>query len=406
MIRLLVLLLGASACLFADFEVSGHADLESQVYKTQQDNKNSNSFTLKQVLEVEYAKEDLSLFSKVYAQAAYHDFLNDVEDTGRTFARLDELYLKYELEDSSIKIGKSIRFWGSLELENIVDVFNPNELQDDLFATNPLGVWNASYSYYTDSGELSIVVKVNEPNQKMANYPYVYYVFPQAVLYDETLKTSKNKNQPSVYLSYNGTTDAEYALDFAFIYEHGYDSQRYFSQTAPTSYVQNAYIVDKFMTYNTLVIGNTLLKLEALYAIVDDAELISDYSHIAVGVEHAFADFEDGSTLGFLYEYYKYTTYEDNKYTDLELFQSMQDDLFVGLRYALNNADATEFVGGIVHDLEYDEQTYYGELNTRLGESLKLTLDYYYIEPSKKELTAYALLGRHQRMALSIAYYY
>ena len=394
--------------LMGEVEVSGHFDLDSQAYITKADQKHSNSFTAKQTLELRYTKDELSILARLYAQVAYYDFLRKEDETERTFARVDELYIKYDLDDSTLQAGKSIKFWGALELRNIVDVFNPNELRDDLFKTNRLGVWNASYSYYTDSGELSLIVKVAEPDQKMAGFPYVYYVFPKVVTYNDDLRTSKNEHRPSVYLMYNGTTDTEYAIDYAFIYESGYDSQRYFSLrlNQPSTYVQNAYLVDKFMTYNTLVVGATLLKLEALYVIVPDEEPISDYSHIALGVEHSLDDFDEGTTLSLISEYYKYRTYEDGKYTDLQLFESMQDDIFLGMRYALNNTDDTEIVGGVIHDLEYDEQIYYAELGSRIGDSFKVEIDYYYIEPSKKAQTANALLGRHQRVGVNIAYYF
>ena len=406
--KLLSLLFLMSVSLMAELEIRGHLDLDIQAYLTRAEKKNASSLTAKQTLEFRYTKNDLSIFVKLYAQEAYADFLETEDKTSRTFARLDELYLRYELENATMQIGKSIKFWGALELENIVDVFNPNELRDDLFKTNALGVWNTSYSYYTDRGELSVIIKLEEPKQKMADFAYVYYLFAQNASYDDALQTSKNINTPSLYLLYSGSTDTEYGIDFAFIYEHGYDSQRYFfkQRGASTSYRQYAYEVDKFMTYNTLVVGSTLLKLEALYAMVDDSELISDYSHIALGVEHALDDLQNGATLSLISEYYKYTTYEDGKYTDLQLFENMQNDIFLGVRYALNNSDDTEIVGGVIHDLEYDEQTYYFELESRVGGFLKIAVDYYYIVPSKKELTANALLGRHQRVGVNIAYYF
>lgn len=394
--------------LFAEIEINGHLDLDSEFYLTKQANRDANSFTAKQTLELKYTQDDFTLFTNLYAQEAYNDFLKSAEQTKRTFARIDELYLKYDGEDTSVQVGKSIKFWGALELRNIVDIFNPNEFRDDMFSVNKLGVYNGSYSYFSDNGEVSFIVKVGEQDLKMAQYPYVYYPFPQSISYEKELQTSKNQNRPSVYLTYSGSTDTEYALDYAFIYENGYDSQRYLSTVLnqPTKYVQNAYIVNKFMTYNTLVLGSTLVKLEALYGDVENNANVGDYSHLAFGLEHTFEDFDSGSALGFIGEYYKYTTYESNKFTDIELFETMQDDLFVGLRYVLNDEDDTSIVGGLVVDLEYDEQTYYVKYESRFGNSIKIECDYYYIEPSKKAQTAYALLGRHQRVGINIAYYF
>jgi len=414
---LLPLLVAVSA--FAEIEVSGHLDLDSQFYLTAPDSKHKNSFTAQQTLEFNYTNDELTLYSKLYAQEDYYDFISADKQNERTFARLDELYLKYDFDDDMIQAGKSIKFWGALELRNIVDGFNPQDLRSDLLSVDKLGVWNASYSHYTESGELSVIVKLYEQKQEMAAYPYVYYFFPSFVSYDSKLNTQDADTRPSVYLTYSGSTDTEYALDYMFIYENGYDSQRYFSADRPqnlsplspsygdpTVFESNAYIVNKFMTYNTLVVGATLIKLEALYAKVDEDINVGDYSHVAFGVEHTLENFYESAALGLIAEYYRYDTYEHDKYSDLELFETMQNDLFIGLRYSLNNAQDSSFVGGVVADFEYDEQVYYMKFESRFAESYKIGVDYYYIEPSTSHLTAYALLGKHQRIAVNIAYHF
>jgi len=417
--RTFFLLISASLIALADFEISGHVDLDSQAYLIKPDTKHKNSFTAKQTLEFKYTKEDLTAFAKVYAQEDYYDFLEDKQHNDRTFVKLDELYLKYDFEDDSIQAGKSVKFWGALELRNIVDDFNPHEFRDDMFKTNKLGVWNASYSHYTDSGEISVIVKLHEQNQQMAGHPYVYYFLPSFVNYDEKLETSHGASRPSLYLTYSGSTDSEYPLDYAVIFEHGYDSQRYFSTDTPqnlsplsptfaqpSKFVQKAYLVNKLMTYDTLVLGSTLIKLEALFAKVDDEANVGDYSHIAFGFEHTLENFYESSSLGLIAEYYRYDTYESDKYDDLQLFETMQNDIFAGARYSFNNADDSSIVGGIVADFEYGEQVYYMKYESRLLESFKVEFDYYYIEPSRDTVTAYALLGRHQRVGLNVAYHF
>ena len=417
--RTLLLSLLFSSLLFAELDVSGHLDLDSQFYLTKADDKNANSFTASQTLELTYTHDDLTISSKLYAQEAYYDFASDSDNTERTFARLDELYVQYDFENDAIKVGKSIEFWGSLELRNISDGFNPSEFRDDLFSTNKLGVWNMTYSHYTQTGEISLIVKLDEQEQKMAASPYVYYFFPKFVTYDGALKTQDYVNRPSLYLKYSGSTDTEYALDYSVVFENGYDSQRYFSTNTPdnldrtnqsfgqpTSFVQNAYIVNKILTYDTLVVNATLFKLEALYAKVDEDKNVGDYSHIALGVEHTLENFYESAALGLIAEYYRYDTFEDDKYNDLELFETMQDDLFIGARYSFNNANDSRLVGGGVFDLEYDEQVYYLKGESRFADSFKVSLDYYYIVASTTDLTAYAFLGNHQRVSVNIAYHF
>ncbi len=392
----------------ADTQITGHIDLDSQFYMTKPNTKHSSSFTAKQTLELKYTRDDLSIFAKLYAQEAYKDFLRDADDTQRTFVRLDELFLRLDFEDDAVQIGKSIKYWGALELRNIVDVFNPSDLRDDMFKTNKLGVLNAEYTYYTEDGELSFIVQVMQEDQKMAAYPYVYYAFAPTVNYDDSLVHSNKEHRPSIYLTYSGTTQSDYALDYAFIYQNGYDSQRYFSSlvNSSSSYSQNAYLVNKFMTYNTLVLNATLIKLEALYTFVEKGLSVGDYSHLALGVEHRLEDFDNGTSLGLIAEYYRYDTYKSDKYTDLQLFETMQDDIFLGARYTLNDADDASVVGGLIHDLEYNEQVYYLEYESRIGDYFKIELDYYYIKPSKNTRTAYSILGKHQRIGLNLAYYF
>ncbi|HIP19929.1 MAG TPA: hypothetical protein EYG70_02255 [Sulfurimonas sp.] len=415
----LVLLFSLFTAVLADIEISGHFDLDSQFYLKVPQGKNTNSFTAKQTLEINYEEDSLSVYANLYAQEAYYDFTSQDTKTERTFARVDELYLKYDFDDDALKAGKSIEFWGSLELRNIVDGFNPRDFRNDFFSNDKLGVYNVSYSHYFENSELSLIAKLQEEQQLMAAQPYVYYFFPSFVTYDGTLNTQDSIHRPSMYLKFTGSTDTEYAIDYALIYENGYDSQRYFATNTPqninpssptfgqaTHFEENAYIVNKFMTYNTLVVGSTLVKLEALYAKVDEDPFIGDYSHIALGLEHTLENIYESHALGLIAEYYRYDTYESDKYDDLALFETMQNDLFLGIRYTLNSANDSSFVGGGIFDLEYNEQVYYLKFESRVAESFKVALDYYYIEPSTTDLTAYALLGEHQKLGVNIAYYF
>ncbi|PHS59243.1 MAG: hypothetical protein COB17_01600 [Sulfurimonas sp.] len=413
--RILFLVIFSFTFVYSDIRVSGHLDLDSKAFITSPDSKHSYSLTAIQVLEFEYEKDNLSAYAKLYFQEDYYDLLNEKNHNDRTFFRLDELYMKYDFENDSFKIGKEIKYWGALELKNIVDNFNPVEFRADIFSkTDKLGVWNISYSHYTDNGEISLILKLGEQKQRMASSPYVYYAFPSNIFYKDKLNTQNSRYRPSLYLKYSASTDTKYALDFAFIYENGYDSQRYFtaskpsnlSLSSPITYVQNAYLVNKFMTYSTLVVDATLIKLEALYANVNEDKNIGDYIHIALGFEHTIENFYNKAALGIIAEYYRYENLESNKYNDLQLSKVFQNDLFLGLRYSFNNAEDATILGGLVLDTQYDEQTYYMKYESRVGDSFKIYLDYYLVRASKDYATAYSFLGNHQRIGLNIAYYF
>lgn len=400
-----------SSLLAADVNIQGHVDIQSQAYLTHPADKHADNFTASAQLELNYTEGNLEAIAKVTGQQDYYDLLQSQKHTDRSFFRIDELYAKYDFEESQLLGGKSIRFWGALEANNIVDAFNPDDFRTDLFGADKFGVWNLSYTHYTDTGEIALIIKVNEQDQEMAAYPYVYYFFPPFVTYDESLQTKESKNRPSVYLKYSGSTETEYAMDYAFILENGYDDQRYFTSSGPLNGTQvtfntHAYLVNKLMTYNTLVLGSTLIKLEALYADVIDDPIVSDYYHLGLGLEHTISQFYAQADLGLIAEYYRYTTLDDTKFSDLELFETFQNDLFLGIRYSFNEGNDASLIGGVILDLDYDEQSYYLEYETRVAETFKLNLDYRYTEPSEDSLTAFHLMGRHQRISLKLGYYF
>ena len=409
--RLTLLALVGVSSLQAEFSWQGHIDLQAQSYLTHPDGKHSYNLTAFGQIEGSYTQDDFETIAKLSVQGDSHDLQGKSDQNDRSFVRLDEFYAKYDFETQQVAFGRNIRFWGALEVDNIVDGFNPDDFRSDLFDPDKLGVLNASYTYYTDSGEIALIAKFNEPDQKMAAYPYVYYFFPPNVSYDAELMTEKSVNRPSVYLKYSGSTDTDYALDYAIILENGYDSQRYFTASAPLTspaveFNEHAYLVNKVMSYNTLVVGSTLYKLEALYANVIDDPNISDYYHLGLGIEHTLSQVYKNADLGFIAEYYTYQTLEDDKYSDLDLFETFQNDLFLGLRYSFNEGNDASIVTGTIIDMDYHEQSYFLEYEGRIAETFKLNVDYRYTNPSEDTKTALNLMGRHQRLSLKLGYYF
>jgi len=389
---------------FAQIEVEGFVGLDTQTY-SDKTNKHSNNLTLQQQLKISYEKDNFSSILEIYAQEDKSDFSNS-KDNDRTFLRVNEFYTQYEGEEYKLLIGKNIRFWGALEVQNIVDTFNIKDSRNDTFTTDKIGAYNISYSHFFEDSELSVIVKIYEQENKMASSSYMYSILNEDQSYDENLESEKSLYRPSLYIAYNGSSYAdEYSLDYAFIYENGYDSQRYFTVNND-QYKQHVYLVNKFMTFNTLVLDSTLYKLEALYADITEDKNISDYIHIAAGVEHTLDALENGHEIGLITEYYYYDTLEHDKLSDLSLGETFQNDLFLGLRYSFNDADDSNVVGGIILDTQYDEQSYYLEYETRIYDLAKVKLDYRYIEPSTTDNTVYSQLGRHQRIAINISHHF
>ena len=399
-----------------NLSVQGHVDLTAQNYFIAPVDKHTENLTADATLELAYNKDALTVKAKAKAQVDYYDLQAKEEHNSRTYLRLDELYAQYDFENDLIMLGKNVRFWGALEVRNITDGFNPDELRGDPFETDKLGVWNASYSHYTDNGEFSVIVKLYEQAREMSALPYVYYYFPATVNglpyeYKNSLTTEDAKTRPSVYLKYSASTDTEYPIDYAVIYENGYDSQRYYTANVAPDFShittnENAYLVNKLSTYDTLVVGSTLFKLEAVYGDVVDNNQISDYYHVGFGLEHTLTQIYQEADLGLIAEYYNYGTLESGKRGDLELFELFQNDLFLGARYTFNEGNDASIIAGTILDTEYDEQVYYIEYESRIGDIIKVNFDYRYVSPSPSDLTAFHLMGKHERISLKLGYYF
>lgn len=418
----------------ASFKIQGDVGVDSTFYTNTNEGQNPNSFLGVQRVELDYEKDEIQIHSTLYAQEAYYDLLEKSKQTGRSYARLDELFLEYDLDNSSLKMGKSIEFWGAMEVYNATDIFNTIDFRNDLDdSNNKLGSYNINYSYYTETGTLSFILKLYEESEGMAKPAYKYYLLPKNIYvgdmnktfdfrYDSELHSQHTIGKPSLFIKYNASTD--FALDYAVVYEHGYDSQRYIEMTLPKTPAGDImlnsviYQVDKFLTFDTLALENTLYKFDGVYTHVNDENNISDYLQLSFGVEHTLYNiFNSDTDLGLLSEYYYYKTLEGGAknsdtnlsagyYTDLTLFQNYQNDLFLGIRYTFNDEGDATFIGGVLLDTQYNEQLYTAEYERRLFEVMKLKVSYQNIQPSTSTLTPFARIGKHQKMNIDLSYHF
>ncbi len=421
-----------SSLLYGEFEYKGYVGVDAQGYMTRPEGKHPANLTLQQQLELTYSEGDFAGGATLYAQEDSYD-LSD-EKNKRSFVRIDELYGKYNFENDMLFGGRNIRFWGALEANNVVDVFNTKDMRTDGLDPKKQGAWNVAYSHYFGNSEIALIAKLYEEKQKMAAYPYVYYFFPEqlggiSMVYDPDRRSTESLYYPTLYLKWSGSTESDYPIDYAFILQHGFDAQRAFvlepdlSAMTNTLY-QEVFLVNKFMTYDTMVVGSTLLKIEALATDVIESNVtsigktVADYYQFGIGVEHTLTGFAGEADLGLIAEYYYYNTFDSGPdiATDLDLFQVFENDLFLGLRYTFNDSADSSVLAGAVIDLQYREQSYSVKYETRYFDVLSAAFDYAYINPSKTDETAYALMGydpnnpgvpiAHQRIGINLAYHF
>ena len=279
--------------------------------------------------------------------------ISDSKDTKRRYIDLQELNYTFSKGDYDFSFGKSIKFWGSLELHNLTDVFNQKDILDDITDEDKkLGSWNVSASKYFDDDELSLIVKLKEEYQDYSKSGYTKY-----------FKSEKSRYHPTIFLKYSGS---EGDRDFAYILMSGYDSFRdtIFDKEELKSYL---YLANKFLTYQTLVQEDTIYKAEFAYTDVKNYQSIKDYYEYGLGVEKTFYSVWDKKDLGVLAEFYK---------SNINRKIIFQNDLFIGARLSFNDSASSEIVGGVIRDFDSDKNSYSLEVKKRVFDKFMLNIRY------------------------------
>ncbi len=307
--RLVFSLIFISLTLLAEeLKIKGNIDIE---YKKQ----DFSSISIKDITsksinaQIEFTKyyDELKLFTDIEA-------LKDKDDNQRKYIKINEAYIKYEAENYDLLIGKDIRFWGSLELSNLTDIFNEkNTINDSYDKDKKLGTKNITYTrYFENEDELSVILMDDNPYSK--------------------------------YLKYSGSRDDIANRDFSYILSTNQDDNR-------------------FLTYHTAIVDDTIYKMEFAYI---NSKITNNYAELGIGLEHTLYGFRDKKDLGIIVEYYK----SDNETLNF------QDDIFTGVRISFNDTDDSDIVAGIITDLDTQQKRYSFEYNTRFKDNFKLQVTY------------------------------
>ena len=353
-------------------EYKGNIELESSYIDHDIAGKRDSQTALRLELELKQKTADGQMV--LNAEAFY-----DKDDENRRYVDVNDLYYKHEFENSDLLVGRNTRFWGAMEFYNHTDVFNTKDWLDNPFDyDSKIGSNNIAYTHYFDNSDLAVIAKIGEARQRVQDTKSVNNFLPAN--YNDTLVTQKDENRPSLFVKYTGSAE-EVQLDYALIYENGYDEQRYLAPVG-VSLQQHAYLVDKLMGYATYVEGETIYKTELAYTKSDD-EKVSDYAQLSAGVEHTFYGVIGKSDVGLLAEYYRYEEEDDAKLGAKAFGNLFDNDVSLGFRVTLNDSADTDILGGLAVDEKTQEKLFLVEYNTRLDNRYKLGLAYQHLEPAE-----------------------
>jgi hypothetical protein len=344
-------------------EISGSVEVEARVFFEKPTHAGQEEHNGSLALMPEFYHElsgDLSLTAVPFARL-------DSTDEERTHFDLREFNLLWVGERMEVRAGVGKVFWGVTEFVHLVDIVNQTDLIEEIDGEEKLGQPMIHLSMPEDWGVVDLFL-----------LPYFRErTFPGR---DGRLRTEPPVDTSSARFE----SDAEERhLDFAVRYSHSIGDWElgiyHFRGTGrePTLEVAlgaggQPVLVPFYEQIGQtgldaqLIAGEWLLKLEAIYRTGQGDE---DFGATVAGFEYTWVRaLGTDADLGFIGEW---AWDERGDYSTT----AFENDIMVGVRIALNDAQSTELLAGLIQDMDTPTRVLTLEGSRRIGDATKVSLD-------------------------------
>ncbi len=316
---------------------------------------------------------DLSL---AFEPEYYKDWNNGLRAiTFKPFARLDstdpershvdirEAHYLHVIGDWEWRVGVAKVFWGVTESQHLVDIINQTDLVENIDTEDKLGQpmiettwlqdWGALQFYILPGfrertfpgrkGRLRTGLVVDSDEEEFESGAEEHHV-------DWALRLKTQFGPVDLGISHFNGTSRVPELRPTLISAGGVELIPYYG------------LIDQTGLDLQAIIGNWTWKLESIL----QTKKGRDFTAAVGGFEYTFYGVsESGADLGVLSEY----NFDDRKQDAQVVFQ---DDIFLGMRYVLNDAQDTELLAGGFYDFDYNSKSVRVELQRRFSDSWKL----------------------------------
>ncbi|MCV6587435.1 MAG: hypothetical protein OIF57_00200 [Marinobacterium sp.] len=288
----------------------------------------------------------------------------DEHDDERSHGDIRELSWIHVGDDWELRTGIRKVFWGVTEFQHLVDVINQTDNVEDFDGEDKLGQLMVNLSLVRDWGIVDLFLL---PGFRERTFPGADGRLRSGLVVD----TNRARYQ-------SGAGDKH--LDAAVRWSHSvdvYDLGAYWfhgTNRDPilTPVNRNGSLVlspfyeqmDQFGVDVQATVDSWLWKFEAIWRDSDSDEFLAAQG----GFEYTFYGLKDSAAdLGVLLEY----GWDERD----ERGGISQNDLFMGGRLTLNDAESSELLAGISHDLDHDSTSLLVEASRRVGDNWKISLD-------------------------------
>lgn len=400
-IRLIILFLFSQQA-FAEW--SGNISLQNRYFPN--DSLSQNSEQYDNYISVSTEPEYYNAWNNDKQSITFTPFIRvDQYDEERTHGDLRELSFQQVFSDWELRIGVSKVYWGVTESQHLVDVINQTDSVENIDGEDKLGQPMIKASFEKDWGTLDIFILPyfrERTFQGIEGRPRTFPVVDTDQANYESSDKEKNIDYATRWFNYFGD------LELGIAYFNGTSREPlFFPGTKNTNSVLTPYypLMQQASIDAQLTTEEWLFKLEMIARDWKNIDTITsqliDEQFIALtsGFEYTFVGIIDSDAdLGLVMEY----LYDDR---DLQATTFFQNDIMTGLRLAMNDAESTEALLGIIYDLDNQEHLISLEASRRFASSWTATLEvrlFNNIAPS----SFLKSIEQDDFMQLDIAYYF
>ncbi len=294
----------------------------------------------------------------------------DNQDKERSHADIRQLDYVTSKGDWEFQVGIGKVYWGVAESQHLVDVINQTDAVEGIDGEDKLGQPMLRMSRISDNGSLDLYVLPYFRERTFAGRKGRFRT-PLVVYTDHASYESARKEKHVDYaLRWSESVDE---LDIGVHYFKGTSRDPLFKPKIKNGIavgLQPHYPLMSQIGIDLQYTGEeTIWKFEGIARGYNSGTGLKDYVASVIGFEHSLPLLNDsGLEMTLLGEYHHDSRGEVAN-------APFQNDLFIGTRLSLNDADSTELLAGAFVDLDNHSKSLRVEASRRIGKGLKLNLE-------------------------------
>ena len=319
----------------------------------------------------------------------------DQHDEERSHVDIQELAWQKVFDQWELKLGISKVYWGVTESQHLVDIINQTDLIENADGEDKLGQPMILASTEQDWGLVDVYILPYFRERNFAGIEGRPRTYPVVDTDQAQYESSDKQRHIDFALRWLDSIDE---LDLALSYFNGTSREPVLSPTMKNGQpVLAPYypLMKQLGLAAQLTTGNWLWKLETIHR----QWLNQQFTAATTGFEYTFVGIMESSTdLGVVAEYLY-----DNR--DEQATSFFENDIMLGLRFALNDVQSTEALLGLIMDTDSHETIISLEASRRLGDNWKLELElrsFHHIDDN----SLMSSLQQDDMLQLDLAYYF